>query len=1143
MYEKVKVLSVLTLLVFIGSFYGVFFWSDLNMGESYRGSWSVYRLFSGSHTPLQMGKGDTGLGSGFPPVILPTHPHHSTHSQPPAREVEITRCSRETPLVMFDQPTVILPGDPSVPPYVFILIYNRDDDCDPSDYTVDITGPLVQPDHLEFTLAPGKVERIRVPVQPPSSPGDYPMYVNLTRDGEIVNKTFNIRVSFLTPADNPGDQGTENRLDRSLVYTLIVNKTPDRSVLPAGNWITYRFAVYDAFGHEVDDYEYEWSVEHDTGSRSNQVVVVDDHTAKVYYRVSGDNGLELTVRVNGTRITYSDNVEVIPGSPTHIFLSPQDATVPFGGTLTFNLTLTDRYGNPLSIGSDEVYWSVSDPDGNPVDFNITDGVLYADQVGSFVLTVRYPKYDSERSETGYVDKLHPYGEFAIIPSGLEGHLGDIALNPIMNTTTFEVLPPEVVNITVSPESLITGLGSPLEFNITVYTSTGILDEELNLMLTPNTLGEITYLGDGRYLFTPETEGCGTLTVEEPISGYTDTFDICVDGTPPDILTHPPTPISGSTVRTPVHVNVSTDEPAEVWVVVDGFATSDLEYDHNSSDRYYYVGELPLLPGEHTLQPFARDGFGNIREGEVIEFNVVYNIPPNITLLSPENGSPVYLGTPIVFEITDDDGITSKQYRWDDDVYQDMSSDTLYVSEMTPGEHNLTVRVVDTDGEVVEQTYQFVFDDYPHIELLSPENGSRVSDGDMILFNITDDDEITLASYSWNDGPEYLWETRWNITVDSSILSPDDNRLRVRVVDTEGFETIREYVFLGENLPPVISNITPENGTVVGSPVNVSVEVNDTHGLESAEYECPDGSVVEVELNSTHDLFNISCDWSYGINVVEITVYDDEGADTEYIYTLILDTHGPNITLISPVNGSVVHPGDNLSFNITDEFSSVVNKTYSWDDNPSTSFTGDTITVPDLEPGTHNLTVTATDGLDNSETMYYQFTVPYETGNITGYVYDLYGSPVSGAHVEVDTGEWTTTDTTGYFVLSDLPEGDYNITASAPGYESQTIINQHVIPGDEVTVTFYLVAYGAINGTVTDWAGNPIPNAVVTVYDSESGLPVKTVESDSDGNYVVDELLPGWYDVEAYATGYVPMRISWRLVRSGETTTVNLVLDS
>jgi hypothetical protein len=82
-----------------------------------------------------------------------------------------------------------------------------------------------------------------------------------------------------------------------------------------------------------------------------------------------------------------------------------------------------------------------------------------------------------------------------------------------------------------------------------------------------------------------------------------------------------------------------------------------------------------------------------------------------------------------------------------------------------------------------------------------------------------------------------------------------------------------------------------------------------------------------------------------------------------------------------------------------------------------------------------------------------------------------------------------------------------------------------------------VAYGAIGGNVSEDGGGPITGAVVTATGPSSGSDT----TDGSGNYLIETLLPGSYDVTATATGYYPETVLDAAVVADDTTIVNFLL--
>ncbi len=62
--------------------------------------------------------------------------------------------------------------------------------------------------------------------------------------------------------------------------------------------------------------------------------------------------------------------------------------------------------------------------------------------------------------------------------------------------------------------------------------------------------------------------------------------------------------------------------------------------------------------------------------------------------------------------------------------------------------------------------------------------------------------------------------------------------------------------------------------------------------------------------------------------------------------------------------------------------------------------------------------------------------------------------------------------------------------------------------------------GSIGGTVQDASGAAIPNAVVTIRNTATNI-TQTLKTDANGQYVLQLLLPGSYDVKVTATGFAP----------------------
>jgi hypothetical protein len=82
--------------------------------------------------------------------------------------------------------------------------------------------------------------------------------------------------------------------------------------------------------------------------------------------------------------------------------------------------------------------------------------------------------------------------------------------------------------------------------------------------------------------------------------------------------------------------------------------------------------------------------------------------------------------------------------------------------------------------------------------------------------------------------------------------------------------------------------------------------------------------------------------------------------------------------------------------------------------------------------------------------------------------------------------------------------------------------------------------GAIQGTVTDSSGSPVPNASVTVKDPAHGVD-RTLATDSAGIYYVASLPVGTFSVEVKAAGLTQTEVKGLTVEVGSTVTQNFAL--
>jgi RNA polymerase sigma-70 factor (ECF subfamily) len=179
-------------------------------------------------------------------------------------------------------------------------------------------------------------------------------------------------------------------------------------------------------------------------------------------------------------------------------------------------------------------------------------------------------------------------------------------------------------------------------------------------------------------------------------------------------------------------------------------------------------------------------------------------------------------------------------------------------------------------------------------------------------------------------------------------------------------------------------------------------------------------------------------------------------------------------------------------------------------------------------------------------------------SIGGAVVDaVTGEPVAGVKVSANHAiqvgrialyRSATTDAAGRFEIGPLASGLYNVWFGAE-YESSNWVGcelDGVRAGDH-DVKVALTRGAAIDGRVTDGAGDPVAGGLVAAYGplagTTPGLRVRLVRIQRDGTFVLPGLAAGAYDVEATPTGADGAELSPVRARNVPAGTHDVVLES
>ena len=183
----------------------------------------------------------------------------------------------------------------------------------------------------------------------------------------------------------------------------------------------------------------------------------------------------------------------------------------------------------------------------------------------------------------------------------------------------------------------------------------------------------------------------------------------------------------------------------------------------------------------------------------------------------------------------------------------------------------------------------------------------------------------------------------------------------------------------------------------------------------------------------------------------------------------------------------------------------------------------TLQVAAQDYGTTVLSVLVTGGIETVT----NFTLA-RSGTVNGHVEaEATLLPIAGANIAYPGGS-ATTDAAGNFTINDVPEGLQSVTATAVGFEGQTL-KLSVVAGSSVFADFHLhPGHTVIEGEVLDASLQPIEGATVS-YSNGS------VVTDFAGFYLLDEVPEGTITVTASAPGYISQSAPAIVITGFETT--------
>ena len=309
------------------------------------------------------------------------------------------------------------------------------------------------------------------------------------------------------------------------------------------------------------------------------------------------------------------------------------------------------------------------------------------------------------------------------------------------------------------------------------------------------------------------------------------------------------------------------------------------------------------------------------------------------------------------------------------------------------------------------------------------NGEKVG---MIL-----DEYIDGATRSHNGSIRFEW-----LLNPTDLFSGPGEAIDVRVTFDLGLYqpitrtfTIRSVP--STNTPPTISLTSPGNNSLIAAGRTIDLAITDD-GTFTASYSLDGGSA--IALASPWDIDTSA--WSEGSHVLSVSAVDDDLASTHVSFTFDIDANAPQLSILSPANGSLVPSNSTLIISASDAHLSDVR--YRLDTGSFQTLSSPyQVSMTSWSIGQHTVQVTASDSVGHQSRASVTFEIADSTV-VVGLVSPSDGAVIqSGVHIVlsvIGTGtiscEWSEGGaTTPVFSPYDISttgwsEGTHDITVIA-----------------------------------------------------------------------------------------------------------------
>jgi hypothetical protein len=209
--------------------------------------------------------------------------------------------------------------------------------------------------------------------------------------------------------------------------------------------------------------------------------------------------------------------------------------------------------------------------------------------------------------------------------------------------------------------------------------------------------------------------------------------------------------------------------------------------------------------------------------EQLRFYSGHTIGPNVTLVSPANGSTTTTATTIDLDVSDDElGLSVVLYNWDGAANTTLTAPFDFTpSGLTEGWKTLNVYANNSMNMWTTKIWKFNVQEAPSVTLVSSTNNTVTGTVD---FTITDNGAIDMVLYNWDGTSNSTLDDPY--IIDISSLSEINHTLYLYVNDTADNRNDTVWILDIDRTEPPVVLISPANASINTGDTTILLNITD-----------------------------------------------------------------------------------------------------------------------------------------------------------------------------------------------------------------------------------------------------------------------------------------------------------------------------